>query len=107
MSARRRVQPGPPGAGGRGAGPAAGGFGGRGDAQRLRGDAGAGAGLLNGATEIRGSYSEISGAHVSEATVLWLQTMAPLTAGDTVELQGSFQAADGYYAADHISLWGG
>ncbi|MCH2078624.1 MAG: DUF2793 domain-containing protein [Rhodobacteraceae bacterium] len=62
--------------------------------------------VLNGATEIRGSYGEISGAHVSEATALWLQTMVPLTAGDTVELQGYFRAQDGYFAADHTSLWG-
>ena len=62
--------------------------------------------VLNGTTEIRGSRGEISGAHVSEATALWLQTMVPLTAGDTVELQGYFRAQDGYFAADHTSLWG-
>ncbi len=62
--------------------------------------------VMNGATEIRGFYGEISGAHVSEATALWLQTMVPLTAGDTVELQGYFRAHDGYFAADHTSLWG-
>ncbi len=62
--------------------------------------------VLNGTTEIRGSYGEISGAHVSEATALWLQTMVLLTAGDTVELQGRFRAHDGYLAADHTSLWG-
>jgi hypothetical protein len=61
---------------------------------------------LNATTEIRGSFGEISGAHVSEATALWLQTMVPLTAGDTVELQGNFRAADGYFAADHTSFWG-
>ena len=62
--------------------------------------------VLNGATEINGSSGEISGAHVSEATALWLQTLAPLSAGDTVELQGYFRAADGYFAADHTSFWG-
>jgi hypothetical protein len=62
--------------------------------------------VLNGTTEIRGSFGEISGAHVSEATALWLQTMVPLTAGDTIELQGNFRAADGYFAADQTSLWG-
>jgi hypothetical protein len=62
--------------------------------------------VLNGTTEIRGSFGEISGAHVSEATALWLQTMVSLTAGDTVELQGNFRAADGYVAADQTSLWG-
>ena len=62
--------------------------------------------VLNGTTEIRGSYGEISGAHVSQATALWLQTMVPLTAGDTVELQGYFRAQDGYFAAEQTSLWG-
>jgi len=49
-----------------------------------------------GATKHGGSFGEISGAHVSEATALWLQTMVPLTAGGTVELQGYFRAQDGY-----------
>lgn len=62
--------------------------------------------VLNGTTEICGSPGEISGAHVSEATALWLQTMVPLSAGDSVELQGCFRAADGYFAADHTSFWG-
>lgn len=42
----------------------------------------------------------------SLATAIWLQTMVPLTAGDTVELQGYFRVADGYFAADHTSFWG-
>jgi len=62
--------------------------------------------VLNGSTEIRGSFGEISGAHVSEATALWLQTMVVLSQGDTVELQGHFRAQDGYFAADHTSFWG-
>lgn len=62
--------------------------------------------VLNGSTEIRGSFGEISGEHVSGATALWLQTMVLLTAGDTVELQGYFRVADGYFAADHTSFWG-
>ena len=57
-------------------------------------------------TEIRGSFGEISATHVSLATAIWLQTMVPLTAGDTVELQGYFRVADGYFAADHTSFWG-
>jgi hypothetical protein len=62
--------------------------------------------VLTGATEIRGSLGEISGAHVSIFTALWLQTMVHLAQGDTVELQGTFRAADGYFAADHTSFWG-
>ena len=46
-----------------------------------------------------------STTHVSLATALW-QIMVPLSAGDTVELQGNFRAADGYFAADHTSFWG-
>ncbi|MBC7165718.1 MAG: DUF2793 domain-containing protein [Roseovarius sp.] len=62
--------------------------------------------VLNGTSEIRGSFGEISGAHVSGATALWLQTMAVLQQGDTVELQGYFRAQDGYFAAGHTSFWG-
>jgi len=62
--------------------------------------------VLNETTEIRGSLGEISATHVSLATAIWLQTMVPLTAGDTVELQGYFRVADGYFAADHTSFWG-
>ncbi|WP_420024189.1 DUF2793 domain-containing protein (plasmid) [Cereibacter azotoformans] len=62
--------------------------------------------VLNGSDEIRGAFGEISGAHVSEATALWLQSMAVLQQGDTVELQGYFRAQDGFFAADHTSFWG-
>jgi len=63
----------------------------------------AGAERHNGNPRLAGG---VSGARVSEATALWLQTMAPLAQGDTVELQGNFRAADGYFAADHTSFWG-
>ncbi|MCC6007540.1 MAG: DUF2793 domain-containing protein [Rhodobacteraceae bacterium] len=62
--------------------------------------------LINGSTVLRGSQGENSGTHRSEATAIWLQGMAPLEAGDTVELQGHFRAHDGYVAADHTSFWG-
>jgi hypothetical protein len=62
--------------------------------------------LMTGATEIRGWMAETSGVHVSEATSLWLQPMVSLTAGDTVKLQGSVRAADGYFSADRSSFWG-
>lgn len=61
--------------------------------------------MLNGSTEITGSFGEISGAHVSEATGLWLQTMAALTAGDTAEFEGNFRAPDGYFASDQTAFW--
>ncbi|WP_255014013.1 hypothetical protein [Roseovarius sp. M141] len=60
----------------------------------------------NGSTEIRGSFGESSTTHVSLATAIWLQTIVPLSAGDTVELQGYFRAQDGYFAAEHTSFWG-
>ncbi|WP_245947656.1 hypothetical protein [Jannaschia seohaensis] len=44
--------------------------------------------VLNGTTEIRGSFGEISATHVSLATAIWLHTIVPLNSGDTVELQG-------------------
>ncbi len=62
--------------------------------------------VFNGATEIRASFCEISGAHVSEEKALWLQTVVALIAGDTVELQGNFRAAVGYFAANHTTFWG-
>jgi len=62
--------------------------------------------VLNGTTEIRGSLGEISATHVSLATAIWLQTMVPLAVGDTVELQGYFRVADGYFADDRMSFWG-
>lgn len=62
--------------------------------------------VLNGVTEIRGSLGEITGAHVSLGTALWLQTMVPLAQGDTVELQGYFRVADGFFAANHTTFWG-
>ncbi len=62
--------------------------------------------VLNGTTEIRGSFGEVSSAHKSLATTLWLQTMVPLAAGDTVELQGYFRAADGYFASDKTTFRG-
>ena len=37
---------------------------------------------------------------------MWLQTMVPLTSGDTVELQGVFRLADGYFDADRKTFWG-
>jgi len=49
---------------------------------------------------------EISATHVSLATAIWLQTVAPFTASNTVELLGSFRVSDGYFAADQTSFWG-
>ncbi|WP_296644949.1 DUF2793 domain-containing protein [Roseinatronobacter sp.] len=62
--------------------------------------------VINGSDVLRGSYGESSATHRSDATALWLQSMAVLEAGDTVELQGFFRAHDGYFAAEQTSFWG-
>lgn len=62
--------------------------------------------VLNSTTEIRSSFGEISGVHVSAAALLWLLTMVSLTACDTVELHGRFRVTEGYFAANHTSIWG-
>jgi hypothetical protein len=61
---------------------------------------------VNGSTEVRGSFGEISSAHQSGATALWLQAATPLAEDDTVELQAFFRQADGYLAANHTTFWG-
>lgn len=62
--------------------------------------------LLKGTAETNGPFRELGGEHVSLTKSLWLQTMVVLTAGDTVELQGSFRAQDGYFASEQTSFWG-
>lgn len=62
--------------------------------------------VRNGTTQIPGSFCENSASHVTLATSLQLQTAAPLAAGDTVELQGSYRVADGYFAATQTTFWG-
>ena len=62
--------------------------------------------VINGTDVLRGSYGESSATHRSEATALWLQSMAILEAGDIVELQGFFRAHDGFLAAEQTSFWG-
>lgn len=64
--------------------------------------------VLNGTTEIRGTLGEISGAHTTMFTALWLQTLVPLAQGDTVEwsCRGLSGRPDGHFAADHTAFWG-
>jgi hypothetical protein len=62
--------------------------------------------VLNGITAISGTTGEITGPHNSETTTLPLQTLTPLSAGDTVELQGNFRAFDGYLMAGETCFWG-
>ena len=62
--------------------------------------------VLNGASAISGTTSEANGAHNSETTTLPLQTLTPLSVGDTVELQGNFRSFDGYMMAGEMCFWG-
>lgn len=62
--------------------------------------------LQNGAVQIAGSYGELAGILSSEHSTLWLQSMAALSAGDTVELQVQFPAAGAYAMADNTAFWG-
>ena len=62
--------------------------------------------VINGTDAISGSYGEISGPHAHLSTAIWIQTLADLSAGDTVELQGHFRGNPAYFAADHTTFWG-
>ena len=62
--------------------------------------------VLNGLSAISGATGEVSGTHNSETTTLPLQVLTPLSAGDTVELQGNFRSFDGYVMAGETCFWG-
>ena len=62
--------------------------------------------VLNGTTEIVTSRVEFTSAHISERTSLAVNDFVALNAGDTVELQGKFTGAGGFFAADRSSFWG-
>jgi hypothetical protein len=62
--------------------------------------------VLNGGTTLSGTTVESSGTHNSGTTALPLQTLNPLSTGDTVELQANFRSFDGYVAADETCFWG-
>lgn len=62
--------------------------------------------VTNGTDVIPGAYGEISGPHAHLGTVIWLQTIANLSAGDTVELQGYVRGNAAYFAAEHSTFWG-
>lgn len=62
--------------------------------------------LLNGTDVLAGSLAEVTAPHISQQTNLQTQTMAQLSAGDTVELQGRLRGVDGYFMADRTSFWG-
>jgi len=61
--------------------------------------------ILNGGQPILGSQVENTADHVSERTTLSLQTLVPLVAGDTVEVQGIMRGHPGYFMADRTDFW--
>jgi len=62
--------------------------------------------IRNGVEVILGSFGRTSGPHYSLSNTIWCQTMAALTAGDTVALQSMMESNDAYAAADHTTFWG-
>lgn len=61
--------------------------------------------VLNGGQPIAGTQVENTADHISERTTLSLQTLVPLVAGDTVELQGIMRDHAGYFMADRTDFW--
>ena len=62
--------------------------------------------LCNGTDEISGSQGRSNGVHKTDSSSVWSQTLAMLSAGDTVALQGRFDNADAYVTADTSVFWG-
>lgn len=62
--------------------------------------------LKNGTSQLAGSFGGITGDHVDGITFVNTQATAVLSAGDTVELQGMFSGASGYFQADETAFWG-
>ena len=61
--------------------------------------------VLNGGQPVAGSQVENTGTHISERTTLSLQTLVPLIAGDTIELQGIMRDNAGYFMANRTDFW--
>ena len=62
--------------------------------------------IKNSSDALPGSFGKITGAHEDGATFINTQAVAPLVAGDTIELQGMFSGFSGYFQADETSFWG-
>lgn len=62
--------------------------------------------VVNGTDEIMGSLGEITGTHITERTSIFIQCVARLSVGDTVELQGKMQGQDAFFLADRTCFWG-
>lgn len=62
--------------------------------------------LANGTDEIPGTHGRTGGTHFDLSSSIWTQILAPLSAGDTVALQGRMENNDAYLAADSTVFWG-
>ncbi|MGB7316664.1 MAG: DUF2793 domain-containing protein [Planktotalea sp.] len=62
--------------------------------------------LKNAVDEVPGSRGRTGGTHFDLSNSIWSQTLVPLTAGDTVALQGRMENNDAYLAADNTVFWG-
>lgn len=62
--------------------------------------------LVNGTDVMRGSHVQLSSGHEDQQTSLTLQTLAALSAGDTVQLEGRMRDFSGYFLGGETSFWG-
>lgn len=62
--------------------------------------------VKNGLNVVSGSRVANTGPHQSEETTVVLQCMDLLAQGDTVEVEGRINSADGYFMADRTVFWG-
>ncbi len=62
--------------------------------------------LLNGTSEIAGSFLGTDATATNEKTGVQTQTMAQLNAGDTVALQALYRRNAGFTLADKTAFWG-
>ncbi len=62
--------------------------------------------VKNASDPLPGSFGRITGAHEDGGTFINTQTVTPLLAGETVELQGMFANSSGYFHAEESSFWG-
>lgn len=62
--------------------------------------------LKNGTAAVPGSFGRITSSHVDGATFANSFVATSLSAGDTIELQGMFTGASGFFQADETVFWG-
>ncbi len=62
--------------------------------------------MKNGTDLVPGTFGRVTSSHANGLTFLNTQAVTPLTAGDTIELQGQCSNFSGYFKADETSFWG-